>query len=433
VSLVLLSGASPPSSVISPRTGLVTLDGFTFSDDGGPYLALGTTMFWALWGWIMDRARMLENVDFVRARGVDYVRVLALVGPEGWSDRTVTPDDLVHVGECTKAIRAHGLRTKWTIFGGVDLTPDPASRRSAVEAFCEQLVDLQDAVQLVEVANEGWQNGFPGNAGAAELRSLAALVHERLPHVQVSLTAPQTADHTSTEALYARSVATVACLHLERNTAGTGGMWRPVRQAWEMAFAAPSWARENGEPIGPQSSVAEDDDPLRLTMSGALTWLCGGCGYCLHTGAGIRGGGAEDLARGRVGNFWEVTNIEQTLAGLRASRALLPATLPNWDRHNTNRNFPDYPFEMEFAANGGWVFVDDGRLLRAFAATGDDGTVIVGPIVATVDIPFVAKWGLRLRQYNPLTGALVKEQAVAAGQTYTLAATDAAIIIGEPT
>ena len=35
-------------------------------------------------------------------------------------------------------------------------------------------------------------------------------------------------------------------------------------------------------------------------MAAALTWLCGGAGYTLHTGAGVRGGGAEDLARGRV-------------------------------------------------------------------------------------------------------------------------------------
>ena len=95
----------------------------------------------------------------------------------------------------------------------------------------------------------------------------------------------------------------------------------------------------------PQSSVAADDDPLRLTMYAGLTWLCGGAAFVLHTGAGVRGGGLEDRERSRVANIWQVAHIEQTLAGINTLRKLLPPDLPNWQRHNSNRNFPGYPFE----------------------------------------------------------------------------------------
>lgn len=421
------------SRLVAGRTGLVRYDGFSFADDAGPYNALGATFFWGLWGWIHDRDRLADNLDFLKDRGVDYVRVLALVGPEGWSDRTVTPSDLDRLGEfTTAAYREHGLRVQWTIFGGIDTTPTRDDRRAAVNKVCDQLAGLGAAVQYVEVANEGWQNGFPGADGAEELRELGELVRMRLPDVQVALTAPQATTEEEVEKIYAGSAATCVGLHLERDTSGTGGMWRPVRQAWEMQFASPDDPRKNQEPIGPESSVEEDDDPLRLTMAAVLTWLCGGAGYVLHTGAGIRGGGKEDIDRGRSANFWEVANIEQTLAGIAASRKLLPAGLPNWKRHNTNKNYPDYPFEMELSAEGGWIYVDDGELLRSFAAVDGGGRVITGPIVATKAIPYVPKTSLRMTTYNPLTGAIVKGADVPAGKTYILDPTDAALIICDP-
>ncbi len=109
--------------------------------------------------------------------------------------------------------------------------------------------------------------------------------------------------------LYGGGVCDVVTIHPDRDISKADGPWRPVRQPWFLQFTPdiPELV-EIGEPIGPQSSVAEDADPLRLTMAAAVGALCGAGAYCLHTGAGIRGGGAA--------NLWEVRHIEATLAGL---------------------------------------------------------------------------------------------------------------------
>lgn len=66
-----------------------------------------------------------------------------------------------------------------------------------------------------------------------------------------------------------RSLAEVSDLmtpHFDRDVSKADGYDRPVRQPWEMLFQARAAGVEayvNNEPIGPQSSVAEDDDPGR--------------------------------------------------------------------------------------------------------------------------------------------------------------------------
>ena len=167
-------------------------------------------------------------------------------------------------------------------------------------------------------------------------------------------------------ALVRGSTANLLTVHLPRDVVGGGdiGTWRYVRQTWDPWLESPlAWTNNEGK--GPESSVAADDDPLRLTMYAGLTWLCGGAGFVLHTGAGVRGGGQEDRDRSRAANLWQVAHIEETLAGINTLRKLLPADLPNWQRHNSNRNFPGYPFESGPVAEA----IESGRLLRAFAAT----------------------------------------------------------------
>src|SRR5690606_38523105 len=116
----------------------------------------------------------------------------------------------------------------------------------------------------------------------------------------------------------------------------------------------------DNEPKGPQASGSADDDPWRLTLAAATSWMSGAATYVLHTGPGVRFGGLED--RGRAANFWEVANIDAILTGLRTVRSLLPPDVANWQRWNSNPNFPEYPYVIDPVQRA----VDRGTILRAF-------------------------------------------------------------------
>ena len=428
-SALLLIAATWSPRAVAPRAGLVRLDGHAFADDGGPYLGVGASLLWGGWGCLHDKQRFERNLAFLTGK-VDYIRVLALVGPPGWRDRAALPDNLESAVACvTDLAYRHGLRTQWTIFGSVDTTPTSADRASLVRRFAAVITPRAEKVQLVEVANEGWQNGFGGDAGRQEARALARLVRELTPIRAIAITAPPPGvEKEEAPRWYAGSEATLMTVHPDRNQRGTGGAWRPVRQACNVHFWTPlPWIAN--EPIGPQSSVAADDDPQRLSVAAAWTWLCGGAGYTLHTGAGVRGGGAEDLARGRVANVWEVAGIDRTLAGINAIRALLPADLPNFHLQDPNGDSADYPFERTPIAQR----TANGRLLGAYAATAADGRFVVVPLLATVPLPLTARSPMRVTLSDPTTGATIETKNLAAGETLTLPARDATVVVGQLT
>ena len=174
--------------------------------------------------------------------------------------------------------------------------------------------------------------------GIAELREPRADSPRHVPNL-VSLTSPQT-DQQIAE-LYDGSPATLMGVHPDRNITGQGGIWRPVRQCWDYRDSRVPWVID--EPIGHKSTVAEDFDPLRQAMAAANGWLTGAAGYVVHAGAGIRGGGAEDLQKGREANWFDVPGAAAVFAAINALRDLLPRDLPNFDHHNAG--WATYPFE----------------------------------------------------------------------------------------
>ena len=404
------------------RRGVVRLEGRAFADEGGPYLAVGASLFWAAWGYNHDRQRLERNLEFLANHGVNYIRVLGIVGPKGWANRTVSAADPLEstwAGLTDLAYDTYGLRVQWTIFGGLDTTPTPAERAKVVDRFIATMQARPHKVQHVEIANEGYATGWADLRD--EARQLATRIRSQTPFA-VAVSAPGAiADVAS---WYEGSSANLLTVHLPRDVVGSGniGTWRYVRQTWDPWLASPlAWTNNEGK--GPQSSVEADDDPLRLTMYAGLTWLCGGAAYVLHTGAGVRGGGPEDRERNRVANLWEVAHIEQTLAGINTLRKLLPPDLPNWQRHNSNRNFPAYPFESAPIAES----VEQGRLVRAFAATSADGRVISMPIVVNEPVPFTPRGPMQVDVYDPMTGAKVESH----DGPFTLSPRLAAVLLGK--
>src|SRR5690606_37195203 len=74
----------PESSPVTPswprRTGVVRVEGRAFSDGAGQWNPVGTTLFWALWGERHDVPKIERNLKHVATYGLDYIRILGMVG-----------------------------------------------------------------------------------------------------------------------------------------------------------------------------------------------------------------------------------------------------------------------------------------------------------------------------------------------------------------
>ena len=322
------------------RHGVVHGEQHAFADDGGAFLARGASLFWGLWGYQHDRARLGRNLAVLRDWGVDYVRVLAAVGSPGdraddsWRDRRVDPSAADYDRDVAAftdwAYQQYGLRVQWTIFGGVDFTPSPESRRDLVERFAAIARGREEKMFAFEIANEAWQNGFPGEAGRVELQALARILKSR-SQVLVALSAPEGSSCESAQTLYRNSAADLMTLHFPR--AGSPAVWNRFQDPWSFhsCTGVPSLATSN-EPVGPESSVASLDDPVALSAMAFVTYGAGIGAFVFHTGPGVRGGGAADLARGRHRNLWELPTAARISRSLATVVTSVPGDFANWQK-----------------------------------------------------------------------------------------------------
>jgi hypothetical protein len=458
VLLGALACTSPvPSSAQTPpfeqRRGIPRVERHTFVDDDGQYLAVGTTLFPEPWLYRHERARLEENLACLTGRApnrsgcprssvVDYVRVLGAVGGNGaacdsqknpWGCRTTTIDDFLTTDLIAQVTDlnydVYGLRTEWTMLGGS--VGFPEAREALARRFVEQLAPRAHKVQHLEVVNEGWAT-FRVKDPVNEVAQLGRILRDGLPNL-VALTA-------ATESPGPWDVATLtngfplALFHLGRSQSEMGGRWGPMRLGWNVHFVTgTAWIAHEG--IGQNSSVAHEEDPTRLAVYAGLNWLFGAAGHVHHTGSGVYMLDQTHPDGGvRPSNLWDVENLGATLDGIAALRQLLPADLPNFEKHNTNRSFPHYPFDV--GPLGGAVAAYDkssGRrgMLRAFAATARDGRFVVIPIDVIESQPFTARSAMTFTVHDPLTGAIRQTVTLAAGETWTLQPTSAAVFVGQ--
>jgi hypothetical protein len=170
--VALREDVSAQSSSETPR-GRVRLVNRSLADDRGPWLPLGASLFWALWAERHDPERLDRNLAWLAERGVDYVRVLGMVGSESWSDRRIDPRDAEYwatVDRLFERLGRHGLRAQVTIFADAQaMMPRRTDRRAFVEAWAARAEKHRPRLLLVEIANEYSQNGLED---VAELRAL---------------------------------------------------------------------------------------------------------------------------------------------------------------------------------------------------------------------------------------------------------------------
>jgi hypothetical protein len=168
----------------------------------------------------------------------------------------------------------------------------------------------------------------------------------------------------------------------------------------------------NNEPIGPESSVQQDDTPSRIAAAYVMTFLAGNAAYVFHTGPGIRGGGAADVAPKlhRHAHFDELPSFKPIVAALSAAKAYLPPGVANWSRHEPNA--PDAPIQ--------------GYDRLYSASNGSDFVAVVLGAAKPVTLRARANASIDVRQTG--TGKLIKHLDVSSGERFTLTADEVVLV-----
>jgi hypothetical protein len=438
--LVVMSLATSSSIAGEPsklRTGLVRIDDHALVDDNGHFLGLGASYFTALWRSKNDRARLEADLDFLSKQGFNYYRMLSMVGhhpawegleiaPVSFANRdgkqvAAWPDYWQQLRELVDlAYDQYGLRTQITIFADAQLMPVKQNRLDHMQRLLTDVVrGREHKIMLLEVANEAWQNGFPGNPGVADLREFAEYLNRRTA-VPVAITSnhdwPELGSTKGFDQVYADRLADIATWHFSRDRATDDG-WKPVYDCWDLAGRAAFPPLSSNEPIGPGSSVNSEQKPIRLVMAAAFAYVAQLPMYVFHSEAGVFG-------RSR---FEDMACIDRFKHVLR----LLPADLANWQRNDGKE--PSAPFTVFCGErpNRYWSEVDDARdgCLRNTGSRKGDQFVCVPIGIRADGLTLQAREKVEFTVYDPLSGDTMKSVPMRSGERIKLTSGPGALLI----
>jgi hypothetical protein len=417
--------APKPTSKPAPAPkGKISLNGRALRDDRGPvdFTAQGVTYFPALHRAKHDRARFRSDLKFLSGRGFNYIRVLSMVGwypawrgkeiapvafvnkegarVEAWPDYWRQLDDMIDI-----AYREFGIRTQLTIFADAQLMPDKRDRVAHLDKLLAMIRNREHKLILIEVANEAWQNGFPGEQGVADVRELGKYLADRTD-VLVALSATEGMDNAALERMYLGSAADIATEHFSRDVGTIERNWLPVRDCFRVNFINGLPPASHNEPIGPGSSVAEERDPVKIVVAAAYAWMSGLPMYCYHPRAGIFGEGRlEEMPA--VADFGFV-------------RRTLPPDVANWRRTEGDAEFAPFVTFADGQPNKPWTDVPGaktGALRHLSCDRGEEFyTLPIGILPGGVEIQ--ARRKMTVEIFHPVTGKSRRAVLVARERTH---------------
>lgn len=407
------------------RSGLVHALGRVIADDGGPWFPFGLTEFSAAWLMKHDEARARRRWAWIRDHGFDFARIFGEVGGSSWADRVINPDDSDYADVLARTLDTlygeFGIRAALTFFGG--------GAASNYEAAAQKIIGVirgrEEAILYSEGSNES--NG----PDPVTLRRVVQMIRAAFPSMLVASTRVIW-DPALERWIDDLDVANFITMHTERTPGDEN--WRQVKQPWDAAVFRVSGSCN--EPPGPESSVAVLTDPLRLAMLRANSAQSGMPCFVLHTGAGIRAGGAADRAymrpdgiRGRSAEFWEVDNIDAIVEAVRHAVDHLPLDVPNWQKVNGHWQppLPTHPLP----ADAVWTDGADHGLVRTYGA-------IAGPEFTSLPfgikgyVVLIARQACHVDLYDPTTGALAlsRDLAVHEGLRLEQGQGEAFVVVG---
>lgn len=325
------------------RNGAVRVVDHALVDDQGPFLGLGVSYFTALWRCRNERGRFESDLQFLSEQGFNYYRMLSMVGHNGaWDGLEVPP--VTFTSREDKRVEAwpdywkqltemvdlaydrYGMRAQITIFADAQLMPRKEDRIEHMRRLLTEVVSgREQKVILIEVANEAWQNGFPGEEGAKDLREFTKFLADRTA-VPVATTSNHEDDFEKT---YDNSAADIATWHFSRDLQTDDG-WKPVYDCWDYGDRTGFPPASSNEPIGPGSSVATEHSGIRLVMAAAFAWTAKLPMYVFHSKAGVMG----------------KTRFEETpsIRDFRHLQKILPPDLAGWHRNDGKQD--EAPFTI---------------------------------------------------------------------------------------
>lgn len=380
--------ASAPTSA---RRGLVQLAGRMVFDADGPFNPLSTTLFWALGrAHNGERDRVKQNLQWVKGKRYDGVRILGQVAPNGlWAECPIDPRWPTYQNELADLIDLAydcGLRVKLTLIGGGD--PDPVETARKVAEVVR--ADRQHKILLLEPVNE--HNADPE---AAE---------KMVPILQATgcLVVPGFGDIApgwgieDIKALSERSGADGCAYHTSRTDGDNGA--RQVRQCWD--FKEFGLMADDGEGPGPGASVADFPNPFKNASKAAANMICGASFRCGHTGSGVYGKTYQATTAMRYANLWEQPNADVLFDSIRHADDHIPPEVANWQKYNTG-----HPVEIA-----------SGSVNKLYGTRSNDGRYVQVAIGCESPITLRATRPTTVKLYSPASGEPYGTFQLAAGE-----------------
>lgn len=399
-----------------PRGGVVRLAGRAFCDDDGPFLGLGVSYFQALRHARHDRPRLERNLAFLASRGFNYLRVLSMVAWEGLEIAPVSftsragqtvpgwPDYRDRLTALLDAASRHGLRVELTIFADAQrVMPSREARLSHLDTVLSVIAGREAQLMHLEVANEAWQNGFPGAAGVADLRAFTEHLAARTP-VLVAITSNDDVENPGIIALHRGSAAGLATVHFSRDTRTPEGGWLPVRDCWRAAQLPGVPPVTSNEPIGPGASVATETDPIKLCSAALFAHLAGLPGYVFHSAAGVYARESFEATPG--------------IDALRFVRTLLPGDVANWTRNDGLEPAAPFTAYCDGQPDRYWTEVPGATqgCHRNIGAVKNGKFLCLPMGILPQGVILEARRPLQCTVRHPLTGATLTNATLAAGR-----------------
>ena len=435
--IVSVASTARGDGAAAARAGRVRVDGHALADDKGPFLGLGASYFTALWRCKHDRPRLEADLAFLSRHGFNYYRMLSMVGHHpAWNEREIAPvaftrrdgkrvdawpDYWEQLGQLVDlAYDRFGMRTQVTIFADAQLMPDRDARVAHMARLLAEVVrGREHKIILLEVANEAWQNGFPGDEGVAQLREFARYLNDRTD-VPVAITSnhdyPELGSAKGFEQLYAGGVADLATWHFSRDRRTDDG-WKPVYDCWDLGLRRGLPPVSSNEPIGPGSSVNAEKDPIKLVMAAAYAYAAKLPMYVFHSGAGVSG----------KTRFEDMAGVDRFGHVLR----LLPPGLPNWKRNDGKEKAAPFTAFAGGKPDRYWPEVEGSRdgCVRNTGARKGHRFVCVPIGIRPGGLKLEARQGVRFAAHDPLSGKVVKSVTLRRWESVTLPAGPGALIL----
>lgn len=430
--LMLLCGAGVPvktgyaqeGTVLNralPRSGLVAVRDHGLLDEQGPFLGLGVSYFTALWRFRHDRQRLENDLQFLSNHGFNYYRMLSMVGwYSAWDGLEIAPiafrsregKQVARWPDYWRQLAAlidlaydqYGMRTQITIFADAQLMPTKKDRVAHMRRLLDEVVPgREQKIILIEVANEAWQNGFPGQEGTADLRDFTRYLADR-----TSIPVATTSNHEDDfDKVYADSAADIATWHFSRDHRTDEG-WKPVYDCWEFGNRPGFPPVSSNEPIGPGSSVAAESSPIRLVTAAAFAYAAKLPMYVFHSEAGVFG----------KSRFEDTPGIRD----FRHLSMILPHDLSTWQRNDGRQKESPFTVFANGEPNRFWPETPDSRdgCVRNIGSRAGNRFVCVPIGIRDNGLQIQAREQVRFEVYDPLTGKVLMTAELKVGERWRL-------------